>query len=390
MPWIVLLTVVTSAELQTQMLAAMATANLPTSSWQKNGIWQNLTVWFAQMLQLAYAILNDVARGAFLDTADDQALIDLGEKTYATKYRGETFATGTITLVNNSGSQIDEPANAITFAKTSDATITYKNSGEIVGWLNGTELEIDIVCETAGTIGNVASDNTGPSFGLSLVTTLVGVEIVEHSALVGQDAQDREQYRALCRKRSASLSPRGGDGAYEWLVLNLCTDGTRVDPANPDPTKTVLNVNRVRVDGDNTDGTVSVSLASSSGAVDGAEFTTAVAALNQYVVPSGTVLLASNCTTVTVAVTATITLRKGTSSDGVEATAEQALTDYFPTSSIGGDDGFITVEELRGVLFRVSNAVHAVSISLPAGNVAISTTQVAIAGTMNVTVVVQS
>jgi phage-related baseplate assembly protein len=388
MTWIVLLTVVTSAELQTQILNAMTAAGLPTTAWQRNGIWQNLIQWFAAMLQLVYAVLNDVARGAFLDTATDQSLIDLGENTYGTKYRGQTFATGTITLLNASGSQIDEPAQALSFAQVADNSITYKNSAAIVGWLNGTELEIDLVCDVAGTSGNTIADVSDP-FQLGMVTTIVGVSIVEHTAMVGQDDQDPEAYRALCRKHAASLSPRGGDGAYEWVALNLYTDGTRIDPENPDPTKTAMNINRVRVEGDNTDGTVDVSLASPSGAVDGTEFTTTVAALNQYVVPSGTVLIASNCTTVTVSVTATITLRKGSTSDGVEATAEQALTDYFPTSSIGGDDGFITVDELRGVLFRVSNLVHGVSISLPAADVALTTTQVAIAGTMTITVAVQ-
>lgn len=388
MPWIVLLTVVTSAELQAQMLAAMTAANLPTSAWQKNGLWQNLTVWFAAMLQLVFAVLNDIARGTFLDTATDQALIDLGENTYATKYRSKTFATGTITLLNNSGGQIDEPAGALSSAQTADSAITYKNSANIVGWLNGTTLPIDFVCDVAGTVGNIIADNSAP-FQLELVTTIIGVSIVEHSAFVGQDNQDQEEYRKLCRKRASSLSPRGGDGAYEWTATNLYTDGTRIDPEIPEPTKTALNINRVRVEGSNTNGTVAVSLAAPSGAVDGAEFTTAVAALNQYVVPSGTVLLASNCTTVTVNVTATITLRKGSTSAGVQEIAEQALTNYFPLSSIGGDDGFITLDELRGVLFRVSTSVHGVSIALPMANVPLSTTQVAIAGIMSVTVGVQ-
>lgn len=388
MTWIVLLTVVTTAELQTQILNAMTAANLPTSAWQKNGIWQNIIQWFAAMLQLVYAVLNDIARGAFLDTATDQALIDLGTYTYGTAYRGKTFATGTITLLNASGSQIDEPAEALAFEKLADTTITYKNSAAIVGWLNGTELTIDLVCDKAGTIGNVAAAS-GP-MNIGMVTTIVGVSIVSHSAMVGQDDQDQEAYRVLCRKRASSLSPRGGDGAYEWVALNLYTDGAIIDAQNPDPTKTAMNINRVRVEGDNADGTVELSLASPSGAVDGTEFTNAVAALNQYVVPSGTVLVASNCTTVSVDVTATITLRKGSSSAGVQAIAEQALTDYFPTSSIGGDDGFITIDELRGVLFRVASNVHGVSISLPAADVALTNTQVAIAGTMAVTVAVQS
>jgi hypothetical protein len=394
MTWIVLLTVVTSAELQTQILNAMTAAGLPTSSWQKKGIWQNLIVWFASMLQLVYAILNDVARGSFLETATDQALIDKGENDYGTKYRGETFANGTITLLNDSGGQIDEPANGLTIAKASDSTITYKNSGVIEGWLNGTELEIPIACEQVGTIGNTPAIAIAP-FGLAMVTTIIGVSIVEHSAMVGQDAQDPEAYRELCRKQAQSRTTGGAQGAWEWYPPNLYTDGTEVDPENPDATKTQVNVNRVDVSEESSTGVTTLVVASPSGPVDAGEFATIETFMQQNVKNSGTLLM-YNCDDVPVAVVAAIELEKGTPTTGVKAALELYVTDWFGTTDnkIGGGNGLFTQDELKLLIGRGNSKIRKVTLTTingsPPADIAIAFNESAQAGAMNFTITVQS
>jgi uncharacterized phage protein gp47/JayE len=154
--------------------------------------------------------------------------------------------------------------------------------------------------------------------------------------------------------------------------------------------KTRVNINRVLVDSDNAQGIVNLALASPSGAVDGTEYTTTIAFLEQYVLTNPGTLNDSNCSAVTVAVTATVTLRKGTSTDGVEEEIEEALTDYFPGTSIGGDDGFLTVEELKATIYRANRNIHAITMTLPAADVALTDTEVAVAGAFSITVTVQS
>ncbi len=394
MPWIVLLTVVTSAELQAQMLNAFTAAGLPTSSWQAKGKWQNLTVWFAAMLQLVYAILNDVARGSFLETATDQGLVDKGENDYGTKYRGETFANGVITLLNDSGGQIDEPVDGLSFALDADSNITFKNSGAITGWLNGTELEIPLVCEQAGTIGNTPAVAIAP-FGLAMVTMIIGVSIVEHTAMVGQDAQDPEAYRALCRKQAQSRSTGGAQGAWEWYPPNLYTDGTEVDPENPDATKTQVNVNRVDVSEESSTGVTTLVVASPAGPVDGAEFTTIETFMQQNVKNSGTLLM-YNCDDVPVAVVAAIELEKGTPTTGVKAALETFVTDWFGTTDnkIGGGNGLFTQDELKLLIGRGNSKIRKVTLTTingsPPADIAIAFDESAQAGAMNFTITVQS
>lgn len=395
MTYLVLLTVVTTAELQAQILNAMTAAKLPTSAWQKNGAWQNLIQWFAMMLQLLYAILNDLARAMFLETAEAQALIDKGENDFGTAYRGKTFATGKVTLLNASGSQIDEPAEALAFAQTGDTTITYRNSGTIAGWLNGTELEIDLVCDVAGTIGNVPAANVAP-FNLEMVTTIVGVSIVEHSAIVGQDDQDPDEYRALCRRQAQSRSIGGAQGAWEWYPTQLYTDGTVADPEKPDPTKTRVNVNRVFVEESSSTGVTTLVIASPSGPVDGAEFTTIETFMQQNVKNSGT-LLQYNCTAVPLDIVAAIQLERGTVADGVEDALEQYVTNWFGTSDNkiggGGEDAF-TVDELKLLIGRGHPKVRKVTITTingsPPADVPLAFNESAQAGTMTFTVTVQA
>lgn len=394
MTWIVLLTVVTSAELQTQILNAMTAAKLPTSSWQKNGKWQNLIVWFSSMLQLVYARLNDVARGGFLETAEDQLLIDKGESDFGTAYRNKTFATGTITLQNDSGGIITEAVEAITFALEADPSITFKNSADVSEWANGTTRTISLVCEKAGTIGN-AAPSAGPSFNLSMVTTIIGVTIVSHTAIVGQDAQDPDEYRALCRKQAQSRTTGGAQGAWEWYPPNLYTDGTEVDPENPDATKTQVNVSRVFVSENSSTGVTTLVIASPSGPVDAGEFTTIETFMQQNVKNSGTLSM-YNCTAVPVAVVAAIELEKGTPTTGVKAALESYIIAWFGTTEnkIGGGNGLFTQDELKLLIGRGNSKIRKVTLTTingvsPADTV-IAFDESAQAGAMDFTVTVQS
>jgi uncharacterized phage protein gp47/JayE len=383
MTWIVLLATVTTAQLQTAMLDAMMAAGLPTSSWTRDGFWQNLTNWIAGLLRLAFAILQEVARGGFLSTATGEALADLAEGTYGTPKRRETFANGQVTLLNESGLPLDEVVEAISFALIADPEVTYKNS-EVAYALNGAEATFDIVCDVAGTRGNAAA-GVGVGATIELVTTLTGVSLVSNGAIVGQDAQSDESLRNIASKQAAAASTGHGN-KYEWYALNTNVDGTVAEPGDG---KTRTNINRASVSFENSEGTVFVALASPSGAVDGAEYTTTIGVLEQYALTNPGILLAQNATPVEVDIVANVVLRKGTSTEGVEDEISQGLADFFPETSIGGDDGFLTLEELEGEIFRANRRIVAVTVTTPATDVALGEADVATLGTVTINLSVQ-
>jgi hypothetical protein len=384
MTWLVLITTITSAELQASLLATMTTAGLPTTSWTRDGFWQNFVNWIALLLRLVFEVLNNIARNSFLSTATEQGLIDLGEGTYGTPYRRETFATGTVTLLNESGAPLNEVVEAISFALIADPEVTYKNS--VVAYaLNGAEVEVDIVCDVAGTVGNAAA-GTGGGVTIELVTTLTGVSVVANSAIIGQDAQAEEPYRDLCSKQAASAST-GHANKYEWIALNTNTDGTIATVGDG---KTRVNVNRVFVSFEDAFGRVYVALASPSGSVDSAEYDTTIAVLTQYALTNPGILIDANATAVPVNVTADVVLRKGTSTSGVSAEIEARLETYFPDTSIGGDDGFLTKEELRLEIGRANPRIHAVTVTTPASDVVLAADEVATLGTVTLNITVQA
>lgn len=383
MTWVVLLATVTAAELQATMLAAMTAAGLPTSSWTKDGFWQNLVNWIAFLLRLALQILRDVASNSFLDTATGQGLAELAEGTYGTPKRLETFANGSVTLLNESGLPLDEVAEAISFALKTDPSITYKNS-EAVFALNGNEVEFDIVCDVAGTQGNAAA-GVGVAATIELVTALTGVSLVENTAIIGQDAQSDESLRALASKQAAVAST-GHANKYEWYALNTNTDGTIAEAGDG---KTRVNINRVSVSYEDGFGRVAVALASPSGPVDTAEYDTTIGVLLQYALTNPGILLDANCIAVPVDVEADVVLRKGTSPTGLSAEIQAQLEAFFPETSIGGDDGFLTIEELELEIGRANRRIVEVTVTSPAADVPLAPDEVATLNSLILNITVQ-
>lgn len=385
MTWLVLITLITTAELQAAIVANMTAAGLPTSTWVVNGFWQNLISWIAQQLRILYALINAQALNAFLETASGQGLTDLAAGTFGTARRLETFATGTITLQNDSGLPLDELTEGVSFALVADPSITFKNSAPIYA-LNGDSVVVSIVCDVAGTVGNALA-GVAPANTVELVTTLTGVSVVENSQVVGQDAQTDDELRALASKQAANASTNH-QNEYEWIALNTNVDGT-IATANDG--KTRVNVNRVSVSDEDDMGRVFVVLASPTGPVDAGEYATAIAVLQQYALTGPAILVDSNASAVAVNITVTVELQKGTSAAGVDATIAEYVAGWFASTdnTIGADDGFLTLDELTLLFGRAHPRIRKVTFAAPGADVAIGSTEVATLGTVSLTVTVQ-
>jgi hypothetical protein len=386
MTWLVLIATVTSAELQASMLATMASVGLPTSSWTKDGFWQNLVNWFAFLLQAAYLVLGYTARNAFLPTATGPGLTDLCRGTYGTERRTETFATGTITLLNASGSTLDEVAESITCAQLADPTITYKTSAQTYA-LNGDSVTVGIICDIAGTVGNALAGVT-----LELTTVLTGVSLTANSAIAGQDEQSDEDLRVLAAKQASSLSGTVTD-KIEWFALNTNTDGTI---AAADDGKTRLNINRTLVTNDSVDGTVTAVFASPSGAVDAGEYATLLEVLGQFFLENPGILDDYNATPVPLTITVAVVLRKGAQTTGVADAITTYVTNWFTSTEngISSDNGTLSLKELEGAIYRVQSNIKSVTISTinaaPAANVALAFDEVATLASFTPTVTVET
>ena len=385
MTWIVLITLITATELQAAMIANLTAAGLPTSTWVIGGFWQNLISWIALQLRILYALINAQALNAFLETASGPGLTDLAAGTFGTARRLETFASGTITLQNDSGLPLDELTEGVSFALVANPSITFKNSAPIYA-LNGASVVVSIVCDVAGTVGNALA-GVAPSNTIELVTTLTGVSVVENSQIVGQDAQTDDDLKLLAAKQAANASTNH-QNKYEWIALNTNTDGTI---ATPNDGKTRVNINRVGVSLEDDQGRVFVVLASPAGPVDAGEYATTVEVLQQYALTGPAILVDTNASAVPVNITVTVELQKGTPTAGVADTIAEYISAWFPSTenTIGADDGFLTIDELRLLFGRAHPKIRKVTFAAPLADVAIGSTEVATLGTVSLTVTVQ-
>ena len=83
----------------------------------------------------------------------------------------------------------------------------------------GDSLLIPVECDTIGSFGSC------PSNSLSLSTSWLGCSATNPDAIIGNDRQDADNYRSICRAADARLSLDGPSAAYEFLArYNL--DGT--------------------------------------------------------------------------------------------------------------------------------------------------------------------
>jgi hypothetical protein len=223
---------------------------------------------------------------------------------------------------------------------------------------------------------------------------LVGVTIVEHSAVVGQDEQPEDEYKAICRRAGGRLSWGGPSAQWEWYPVVLNTDGTI--SADGDG-KTRVNINRVYVSPESTTGVVTLVLASPSGPVDAGEYATVIAFLMQWFAVQVGILDDYNCAAVPIAINATVELDRGTSTTGVKAALEQYVTDWFGTTDNqvgGGGENQISLDELRLLIGRGNPKVRKVTITQINGgapaDVPIAFDESGQAGAMDFTITVQS
>ena len=384
MQWIILQSQKTAAQIEAQLLAYFTSLGLPTDAWVPGGWQDNFTKWIALLLQAVYTLILYIAQGAFLATASGNLLTDLAAGTFGTARRIETCATGPFTLTNGGLDPIIEPIGALNFEKLADTSITYKNS-EAVSILPGNSQTFSIICDVAGTIGNALTS------GVAMTTTITGSSGTNASPLAGQDEQADDDLRRLATLQASDLST-GHANKYQWVIENLNTDGTT---STPNDGKTRVNVNRVSVNEESANGSVTVVLASPAGAVDAGEYATCIKAVIIVAQGNAALLYDYNATPVELDIEVSVALRKGSLTAGVALAIRDYVTAWFVSTEngIASDTGFLRLEELKGVIYRSRSNIKSVTIETingsPAANVALAFNEVATLGLFVATVSVE-
>lgn len=201
-------------------LALATEAKLPVTSWQPGDPTRSLYHFAADELSTREAITIEAIKSGFLDHAEDEWLHVLAKDLYGVDYGEAEYSFPTVTVKNNGGGKYEPEAGDLTFrASTTGATFHTTDAG--TGPLYpGKTVTYALV-----------SDGTGSNYTVSpneidtLITTVLGVDIVSSTAAVAADKQEDEDLREQCRTTLGALSPNGPPDAYEYVLRNHALTG---------------------------------------------------------------------------------------------------------------------------------------------------------------------
>lgn len=378
----VLLAPMTSAQIWASILSIAETIELDVTSWKELDPSRTLLHLSGDLFAERQAIELEAIKGGFLDDAEGIWLDLLVGENYCDADGSPivripaTFTSGEVTLTNAGGGSYAYAAGEVTFQNSATGK-TYRNTEAIALGPLGTQ-DVDILADEAG---------SGSSSGATDIDTIVdsamiGVTCSNASALVGVDAESDDDLKERARDSLGALSPNGPKAAYEFV----CKSATRPDGS-------AVAINRVRAW--STAGTVSVVVASPTGAPTVADVGYCEDAVQAQCVPLGVPCNAvTGATEVAVPITATVYIPDDTAdTDGeIEAAIEAALVAYGITYPIGGRTtvpggaGFLFASLLRGKVSSANAAIFSVTLTLPAADVPLADNEVAVFGAPTLTI----
>lgn len=341
-------------------LVALAGLGLPATGWQTTAIQYAITKINARSQAAAELFRKRYAQAGYLDTVHLSGAdwVDiLSQGFFQVTRTPATFAIHQIRITDTSaGSALDKATR----------TVRLKHSGSGLYFINREAFHVDasgyadvqFVCESSGTQGNVA-----PSGTWEIITSLPGytatnpaVGATGVSVLVaGADQETSASVVTRCRNKWSTLG-RGGNAAavaYRITEANSLITRYYINDANP-----------------NGPGSVDVYIAPASGTASGGQVTAMLASLNpQKAVGTGELRVIA-APLVAQGVTA-ILYTDGTNGSA-QADADAAIAAMVPTqdpaSTAVGLGGTLYIAQIIAALMSVDGAQNA-TVSLPAADV---------------------
>jgi uncharacterized phage protein gp47/JayE len=347
----------------TQLLATLAANGFPATAWQSGNAGRTLARADAEALAELRAVVADVVKGGFLDTATGDWLTLLAAGVFDLDRIAATYAIGEVTLTCSASAG---PYN-ITAAGlvVSDGTRRWRSTNAgLLTLASGGTLTVAVKAESPGTAYNVS----GTTITVITSPALAGVTVSSVSSWLTTTAVDDETdaaLRARCRLRWSTLGRGANLDAYEYNALNAGQS----------------SVTRAQTVPGGGDGTLTVYIAQSAATATGPQ----VAAVQAYidsVAPVTDAPTVTAATAVTVSVTATIYVLAASDSTANRTLATDALSAYINGLDLG--DATVDVVKLGAAIYAAAG-IRDVDVVTPAADVTISAGQVAVPGAYSLT-----
>lgn len=303
------------------LLAIARMGGFPVASWQTGSIPATLFPGEASTLTDLAASIREIAKGGFLDLAEDAWLDLLCENFFRETRKPATFARHTVklTAAATAGPYTVPASFYVANADRSKrfSVVAFPNGNTLP--LGGT-LEITVQAESPG-----AAYNVTPGTITEQLTPLAGVAVTNPPGTLGssivQQGTDREKdpaYRQRCRDKWSTLGSGSNEGAYRYWAASASSEVTRV---------------RVFQDPDN--GIVRTVVAGPSGPITAPAFTT-VGAVVEAKRPLGIKAATVNAAASLTPVVAVLHVASGADAATALAAARAAVEAYARDTEIAG------------------------------------------------------
>jgi phage-related baseplate assembly protein len=370
-----LFTPLTRDQVMAAQLQVATALGLPTTAWMSESVdLEILTINAANVSSFSDTAMA-AAAGGLLDYASGDWLTLLAHELYEVDREEATFGTCPFLLTNTSAISVPlNPGDLRVYNTASGKTYTSTTGGTLPpGNVTPTTLLVTIVADETGTESNaVIGEITG------FVTPVQGVTGTNTEILVGSDEQSDTSLRALCRESLAKASPNGPSDAYNYFAkISARPDGTSI------------GVTRTNLD--QGDGVITTYVADASGPIDSGDLAYVDSSIQLNAVPTGFTAVTTNATAVTVNIATTVYLSNASTVTvaELEEAIEEKLTEYFSAAPIGGYQvagGYIFYDAIIGQLFAAApGQIIQATLQSPADDVALLTNEVAVLGTITVT-----
>lgn len=326
-----LFTVETAAKIFSTGIEVAKALGVPVTSWRTGDPSRSLYKFTAQKLATLDGVSGRFIKAGFLSTAAGDWLTILAFEVYNVERGEATYADPTVTVKNTKGGFFEVAPGDLTF-KNGITGKTYHNTSG--GTLSaGATVTFDLVADEAGSDSSAGLNEID-----ELVTTLLGCVVQSSTVGLANDQESDEELKTRCRASLGALSPNGPADAYEYIALTPAITGN-------------TSVNRARAFG-STNGTVTVIIASQSGAADAAAITAVQTAILRWSTPL-TVLPTTVSADVAV-IDRSITIVKdaslAVSSADLTASVLSAIDQLFRETKIGGRNGGVSESEMTSVI----------------------------------------
>ena len=372
-----LLKPVTVVQMRDSIYLMLSQIGVDTTTWKPGGVVRTMIAAVALVLSGLTRLTAEIAKSGFLETASGEWLKMLATNVYGVTPIDATFATGTGVAANSSGGiyVLSDGELQVTNTRTG---ATYVNVGPLTIPAVSSNIPVALIATQSGSGSTALITDV-----MSVDSPLPGVSVTLSSALVGLDAELDPALRLRCREKLGALSPNGPRDAYAFVVRSA----TRAD-GSP------IGVTRVRIANDGA-GRVDLYVANASGPVDFADLPYIDDAVQQQAAPLAVTATTHTADQVTINVSGQVYCYNdsGLSDAQIQAACTASLTDFFSSSPIGGDrignDGRIYRDALIAALSpaRTGAPIFHVNLVTPGSDVGLGVSEVAVLGTVALTIV---